>query len=260
MARPPRPLVAGGAYHVTARGNRGQPIFRDDHDRVRFLGRLTRTVTERRWQPLSWCLLGNHYHLLVRTPEPDLHDGLREVNGGYAQWFNRRHELTGHLFQGRYGAKLVRSDTHLLASIRYIAHNPANAGLEARGVAWRWSSHNPMVRGDQTPLLATETVLELFGGGPTVGRERYIAFVGLPEEQKTPLPLPANLYEPDLRAVAARLGEATAMELAYNVLGLSMPNIARALGCSPTTVSRNLAARDRKKRQAELAGSGMQGV
>src|SRR5262249_43813541 len=114
-------------------------IFVDDVDRVMFLRLLARFEDRFRWTRLAYCLMGNHYHLLMRTPNAGLAAGMQRLNGCYAQWFNRRHARTGHLFQGRYGSELVRTDAHLLATARYIEMNPVAAGLCAAPEEWRWS-------------------------------------------------------------------------------------------------------------------------
>lgn len=129
MARPPRLEIANGIYHVVARGNERAAIFWDDTDRGRFLELLAHVVHRYQWRVLAYCLMGNHYHLLVQTPEPNFARGMRQLNGVYAQRFNRRHGRVGHLLQGRYGARLVQEDGHLLAAVRYIVRNPVRAGL-----------------------------------------------------------------------------------------------------------------------------------
>ena len=101
--RPPRIELAGGVFHVVARGNERALVFRDDRDRERFLEILGGVAVRYRWRVLAYCLMGNHFHLLVMTLEPMLALGMRQVNGVYAQWFNRRHRWVGHLFQGALG-------------------------------------------------------------------------------------------------------------------------------------------------------------
>jgi REP element-mobilizing transposase RayT len=101
VARPPRLEIAGAIYHVIARGNERRAIFRDDNDRLGFLELVATVVRERSWQLLAYCLMDNHYHLLLRTQHADLAAGIHYLNGVYAQRFNRRHRRVGHLFQGR---------------------------------------------------------------------------------------------------------------------------------------------------------------
>jgi REP element-mobilizing transposase RayT len=128
MARSRRPDIAGATHHVTARGNGRQIVFRDDADRRAFL-RLLREVIERwEWKCLTYCLMDNHFHLLVTTPEPTLAVGMQRLNGRYAQHFNARHRQSGHLWQGRYHSELVERDPHLLEAVRYIALNPGPIG------------------------------------------------------------------------------------------------------------------------------------
>jgi len=114
MARPLRLEFPGGIYHVTARGNERRWIFRDDADRLAFLDVLARVLDRFGWLCLAYCLMGNHYHLLVETPRPNLARGMRQLNGVYAQRFNRRHNRVGHLTQGRYGAVLVEGVVQLV--------------------------------------------------------------------------------------------------------------------------------------------------
>ena len=108
-----------------------------------FLRLLARFEDRFRWTRLAHCLMGNHYHLLVRTSDARLPAGMQRLNGCYAQWFNRRHERTGHLFQGRYGSELVKTDAHLLATARYIEMNPVAAGLCSTPAQWPWSDWAP---------------------------------------------------------------------------------------------------------------------
>jgi REP element-mobilizing transposase RayT len=141
MARKPRELVAGGIYHVYARGNNRQEIALDDVDRRRYLALVAREVRRRRWRCLSYCLMPNHVHLLLETPDPDLDAGMQRLQSGYAQRFNARHGRGGHVFQGRYGAVRVTDDAQLMTVVGYIAANPVTAGLCDTPEAWRWSSH-----------------------------------------------------------------------------------------------------------------------
>jgi REP element-mobilizing transposase RayT len=129
MPRARRILVEHGIYHVFSRGNRRQPIFLDERDFARFLEFLDEVVARYGWIVHAYCLMPNHYHLLVETPEANLSEGMHRLGFLYAQWFNRRHDVDGHLFQGRFGARLVESNYHLLETARYIVLNPVRAGL-----------------------------------------------------------------------------------------------------------------------------------
>lgn len=178
MARPLRLEFAGALYHVTARGNRKEMIFRDDEDRARFLALLAREVAQQRWRLYAYCLMGNHYHLLMETPEANLGRGMRRLNGVYTQAFNRRHELVGHVLQGRYKAILVDKDAYLRELCRYVVLNPARAGLCASAAQWPWSSYAATVGQAACPdWLAGSEVLGLFDGNWDEARRRYQQFV-----------------------------------------------------------------------------------
>jgi REP-associated tyrosine transposase len=139
MGRPHRTLVAGGIYHVTARGTGPIDIYRDDVDRRNFLARLVTVERRFAWIRRALCLMGTHYHLLVETPEPNLSVGLHHLNGLYAKLFNVRHGRVGTLFQSRFHAVLIETEDHLEAAVHYIAANPVRAGLCARPEDWPWS-------------------------------------------------------------------------------------------------------------------------
>jgi REP element-mobilizing transposase RayT len=108
MARPLRLEFPGAVYHLTARGNARQRIFDDDGDRRRFLDLFGCEVQQQGWRCYAYCLMDNHYHLLIETPEGNLVAGMRRLNGAYTQTFNRRHQRVGHLFQGRYKSIVVQ--------------------------------------------------------------------------------------------------------------------------------------------------------
>jgi REP element-mobilizing transposase RayT len=141
MARPPRELVAGGVYHAVARGNRGSRIFLDDVDYAEYVRRLGEGVQRFRWHLLAYCLMRNHVHLVVETPEPNLPAGMQWLHGRYGRYFNDRHDLFGHVFQGRYKAIRQETDEQLWQILRYVALNPVEAGLCQRPRDYRWSSY-----------------------------------------------------------------------------------------------------------------------
>jgi REP element-mobilizing transposase RayT len=165
MPRPPRPLIAGGVYHVFNRGVARLPIFLDTRDRVGFLDLLADVVDRCSWTCLAYCLMGNHFHLLVDTPHPDLDRGMRRLQGVYAQAFNRRYEREGHLFHRRYGASVLPDDDVVRYVVRYIVQNPVAAGLCRRPGDWPWSSHRATLGPVRMPtFLAADRLLRLFGG------------------------------------------------------------------------------------------------
>ncbi len=128
MTRPLRVEFPGAIYHITSRGNAKQAIYIDDEDRGRFLGVLSMVVERFQWLCHAYCLMENHYHLLIETPQGNLSSGMRELNGVYTQGLNQRYGRVGHLFQGRYQAILVERDSHLLELCRYVVHIPTHSG------------------------------------------------------------------------------------------------------------------------------------
>lgn len=141
MARPIRLQYPGAFYHVTDRGDRKEAIFNSDADRISFLQLLNTTSTTHGWHLLAYCLMDNHYHLMLETDRPNLAAGMARLNGGYTQRFNRAYDRVGHVFQGRYKSQVVSSDRHLLEACRYVVLNPLRAGLVNDPADWQWSSY-----------------------------------------------------------------------------------------------------------------------
>jgi REP element-mobilizing transposase RayT len=178
MARPLRIEYEGALYHVTARGNAGTKIYLEDADHEHFLEILRSSVKRFRWICHAYCLLDNHYHLLVETPEPNLSRGMQYLNGVYTQWFNRRHERYGHLFQGRFKSIVVEKESYLLELARYIVLNPVRAGLVRSARDWRWSSYRATSGQADTPdFLTTDWLLSQFGNTREEAIGAYRAFV-----------------------------------------------------------------------------------
>jgi len=177
MPRLARAEYEPGIYHVHARGNRKQPVYATDDDRRRYLATLGRVTLRMRWRCLSYCLMGNHMHLLVETREPNLGNGMHRLQGSYAQYFNRRHGHVGHLFQDRYRAEPVTSDGQLFMTAAYIARNPVDAGLCESAADWTWSSHADLLNAREPLWLDTERLVEFFGAQGGDGLARYISLV-----------------------------------------------------------------------------------
>jgi putative transposase len=136
---PRRPRDQGpGHFHVTARGNNGDDIFRTRDDRRVFLALLDRVGRDLEWSLLGWCLMMNHFHLIVETRHPNLSAGMRELNGVYAKWFNAFHLRTNHLFGRRFWAKRIKGDAQLQQTAEYVLRNPVDAGFCANPWDWRW--------------------------------------------------------------------------------------------------------------------------
>ncbi|MDD2337129.1 MAG: transposase [Geobacteraceae bacterium] len=178
MARPLRIEFPGAVYHVTSRGNARADVFEDDADRELFLKILGQVVKRFNWLCHAYCLMDNHYHLLIETPEGNLSAGMRQLNGVYTQAFNRSHERDGHLFKGRFKAILVEKESHLLELCRYIVLNPVRAGMAAQPADYRWSSYLPTIGNAERPaFLATEWLLGNFSTSLTESCRRYRNFV-----------------------------------------------------------------------------------
>jgi REP element-mobilizing transposase RayT len=179
MARPLRLEFAGALYHVTARGDRREPIYTDEADRHGWLDVLGEVCGRFNWVVHAYCQMTNHYHLLVETADGNLSKGMRQLNGLYTQRFNRRHSLVGHLFQGRYKAILVQKENYLLELSRYVVLNPVRAGMVGDALDWPWSSFGATI-GKQTESpdwLDTEWMLSLFGGERGAAATAYARFV-----------------------------------------------------------------------------------
>lgn len=190
MARPLRIEFAGALYHVTARGNERKAIYRDDRDRHRFLRILADIVEHFHLLLHAYVLMGNHYHLLVETLEANLSQAMHDLNGTYAQGFNRSHRRVGHLLQGRYKAPLVQRDAYLLELSRYIHLNPVRAGIAARAHDYTWSSARAYLGRSATPeFLTVAEVLGHFGRHLSRARQRYGAFLEDGTRQSPPSPL-----------------------------------------------------------------------
>jgi REP element-mobilizing transposase RayT len=178
MSRPLRLDHAGALWHVTSRGNERHDVFLDDEDRREFLRFLGRSVELFGWKLHAWVLMGNHYHLLVGTPEATLSRGMRQLNGDYAQHFNRRHGRDGHVFQGRYKAILVQREAHLLEVARYVVRNPVRAGMAVTSGDWAWSSYRATAGLEPAPeWLDVAFLVEQFGSRRATATARYREFV-----------------------------------------------------------------------------------
>jgi putative transposase len=178
MSRPVRLEYAGAVYHVMSRGMERGSIFRDDRDRDGFLGDVGRVVRERRWAVHGYCLMTNHYHLLVETPEANLSVGMQLLNGWYSQAFNKRHSRKGHLFEDRYKAIVVEKEAYLLELCRYVVLNPVRAGIVRAVREYRWSNYRATSGESRVPdFLEVGWTLGRFGKSLGSARERYRRFV-----------------------------------------------------------------------------------
>ncbi len=141
MSRPLRIEYPNAIYHITSRGNAQANIFLDDVDRELFLKTLEDVIKRFGWLCHAYCLMDNHYHLMIETPQSNLCSGMRQLNGVYTQRFNRVHQRVGHVFQGRYKSILVERDVYLLELCRYVVLNPVRAKMVDEAGQWLWSSY-----------------------------------------------------------------------------------------------------------------------
>jgi putative transposase len=271
MARPLRLQVADGIYHVMARSNGGDVLFPDDVDRRCFLGCYADVIRDRGWYSLAYCVMGTHYHLLVETPEPDLADGMRDLNSGFARAWRDRRASHGHVFGGRYRAKLVQHDEYLVQAARYIVRNPVAADLCSAPGAWRWSSFTATCEESASPVLHPERLLRFFDSPTRSSVEVYREFVedeSIPEydvrdtgllgddvfaKQHIPAQLPSPAVpsrfltprRPPLATLLASGQREHAAVLAHVEHGYLLKEIAEALDVHPSTVGRWTARRAR---------------
>lgn len=178
MARPLRIEFAGALYHLTSRGDRREDIFLDDADRAMFLEVLAGVCDRFRWVCHAYCLMSNHYHLLIETRESTLSQGMRQLNGVFTQRSNRRHRRVGHVFQGRYKSILVQKETYLLELARYVVLNPVRAGMVRAAKDWPWSSYRATAGWTEPPAcLHVDWLLSAFGTRRNAASAAYRKFV-----------------------------------------------------------------------------------
>ncbi len=178
MTRPLRIEFEGAVYHITSRGNAGTDIFFSDGDRSHFLEVFAGTIDRFGWICHAYCLMTNHYHLLVETPQPNLSRGMQHLNGVYTQWFNHQHSRAGHLVQGRFKSIVVEKESYLLELARYIVLNPVRAKMVRSARTWRWSSYRATAGQSRRPeFLTTEWLLSQFDRNHTVAIRAYRDFV-----------------------------------------------------------------------------------
>jgi REP element-mobilizing transposase RayT len=278
MARPLRILVADGVYHVTSRGHARNPIYRTDADRITFFEILERTLSRFDWRCLSYCLMDNHFHLLIRTPQPNLSRGMQQLKSGYARIVNRRYGGSGPLFDDRFHAPLVQRDAHVLEVLRYLALNPVRAGLCDEPEGWTWSAHSAIAGlTSPPPFLAAEESRELFAGASgTDGIRAYREYVARGEATDVPdvavigddafrremlasvvrdAEIPRRYWgpgRPPIVEIMAGRDQVVAMAEAYRDHGYTMSEIAAHVGCHVSTVSRRIHAYERQMHECKI--------
>jgi putative transposase len=225
---------AGCVYHVTTRGNLRAPIFLSDEDRGRFLGLVERACVRDALVCHAYCLMGNHYHLVVETPRANLAEAMHRINRGYAQHFNAMHDREGHVFERRYRSWIMRDTARQMEAVRYVVRNPVRAGLCESPEDWPWSSHRATLGlCPLPPFLTLHGIRAWFSdSGPDVAAT-YRAFVA------------AGIDAPNQRpCLEVAIGRGTIDEIAVanREFGYSLREIAAVVGLSAATLSRRLRA------------------
>ena len=202
-------------------------VFKDDHDRSHFLGALAEAQRRTDWTCFAYCLMGNHYHLLLQAPEDGLRKGMHHINSSHAIRFNLRHEQTGCVFERRYQARLVEDWEHGMEAVRYIALNPVRAGLCRHAADWRWSSYRATAGLERAAAgVDADAALHWFNGD----RAAFVAAVAAASGQPERPPLLDVLQD----------GRPERLRIARRLYGYTQAEMAEALAVSTATVSRRI--------------------
>lgn len=187
MARPLRIEFSGAVYHVTSRGDGREDIYAGEEDRKIWLETLGQVCERFNWAIHAYCQMGNHYHLLVQTPDGNLAKGMRQLNGVYTQRFNQLHNRVGHVFQGRYKAILVQREAYLLELSRYVVLNPVRARMARTARDWVWSNYRATAGMAPAPVwLDTEWILAAFAEQKQDAQSAYRRFVAEGKNHPSP--------------------------------------------------------------------------
>jgi putative transposase len=190
MGRQLRIEYPGAHYHVTARGNERKEVFKNEKDREKFLLYLESAVVRYGAVIHAYCLMNNHYHLLLETPSGNLSQVMQHMNGAYTNYFNAKRKRSGHLFQGRYKAILIEADAYALELSRYIHLNPVRVGASVTPDEYRWSSYRDYIGLREAPRwLETGLIMDRFGTSKAAALKKYRKFVEelVSKEQESPL-------------------------------------------------------------------------
>jgi len=189
MSRPLRIEFAGAFYHVTARGNERKKIFVSQRDYAQFLDYLG--IARERFGCVlhAYVLMGNHYHLLLETPEANLSKVMHYLNGSYTTYFNIKRKRSGHLFQGRYKSIVVDRDSYLLELSRYIHLNPVKAGITERPEDYPHSSYSSYLTPEEDSLICRKEVLALLTDNQEDGGRKYREYVASAHGEETASPM-----------------------------------------------------------------------
>ncbi|MGW8389658.1 REP-associated tyrosine transposase [Pseudoduganella sp. HUAS MS19] len=247
MSRAPRVVFPGAIYHVTSRGNRRAAIYHDQRDHMIWLDTLSETVDNHKLKIHAYCLMPNHYHLLMETVHANLSVAMHQLNALYCQHFNHRHGLTGHVIQGRFHAVNVARSEQMLAVARYISLNPVRAKLVNDAADWSWSSHRYYLAPDEAPAwLEMNWILSQFGSGNQSQRiAAYKEFVANGIDLPNPLQFHKERSNPQSEAAhplstyaALYPNRDEAMARAFRTSAYTRQQIAQHFGVSIRTVAR----------------------
>jgi REP element-mobilizing transposase RayT len=280
MTRPLRLEFPGALYHVTARGDRKVDIYLDDTDRLVWLQTLAEVCSQTDFVVFAFCLMRNHYHVLLETINGNLAKGMRQLNGVYSQYFNRRHKLVGHVFQGRYQALLVQDESYLLEVARYVVLNPVRAKLINMPGDWPWSSYCMKLGTVEPPnWLDTDSLLSRLASDRKEAHLAYQRFVLAGIGQHSPMiqarnrlllgdgqfasQIQSNATERSLTGISRSQrsmlvpsldtfqlqfsDHKEAIARAYASKAYSIAEIARHFNISPATVSRAIQSRNKTR-------------
>lgn len=266
MARPLRISFEGALYHITSRGNERRKIFLSREDRGYFLTLLSKTVERYKWNCYGYCLMDNHYHLLIETLQGNVSLGMRHLNGVYTQYFNRRYKRVGHLFQGRFKGIIVEKGRHLLELCRYVVLNPVRAKVCEMPEGYEWSSYLSFVGKEAKPsFLDRDWVLSQFGKSRERAVKSFAGFVregisdnpwerlkgqiyfgteafieSLEKNNKSPEEIPRAHKQPLRPELDKIIKQPAGISVAYRNYGYRLKEIAKYLGVHYATVSRRL--------------------
>ena len=273
MARPLRIEFDGAVYHFTSCGNARKHIYKDDEDRSTILEVLREVNSRFNWLCHAYCLMNNHYHLVIETPDGNLSQGMRHLNGVYTQRFNRKHNRVGHIFQGRYKAIVLDRDSYLLEVCRYVVLNPVRARAAEKPEEWAWSSYKSTAGLEQPhKCLTIDWVLGQFGVRRGQAESRYRDFVregmgqkgiwdkvrgqsalgeedfaermaGLAKGREDMREIPKRqryVGRPPLARLLADRADARAVQQAVKEYGYSLKEVGEYLGIHYSTVSRRV--------------------
>jgi len=187
MARRPREHRPGAVYHAYSRGNNGQIVFLDDDDRTIFLAILADVCSKTRTKVLAYCLMSNHFHLLLEIALATLESVMRRVMSRYSRTINRKHRRFGHVFQARYKAKLCRGDAYYRKLLPYIHRNPVKAGMVAVAADWAWSSARQFEGPIRSSLVDIDRALSYLDADPAQAKGLYAEGLGVGNDDFEPI-------------------------------------------------------------------------